>query len=322
MFWHAGGKRLTGKARRGQSIVEFTICVPVFLLFVFGIFQAVLIYKTQLALNQAAMDAAQVISAQSSDGGNNASASQADAGGLASLRAGLASVDLSNLSGACSDGISPTYSSSAQAWICANGSATSGIDIFSDDGSGNAKTNVPVNISNTLSPGPNKSPRFDLNCNIDRTCPLDPNPSYEYLTLDNHYVYNPNASLCPVDQFSLTNSLDNVPSPNPSPTTGPNPTSAIRNLPAAPYSGPTWQSCSLPWNGQPFDISTSGNQNGRSDQRCKEDTVTVEIRYNYFSASFPVNWGIRLVGRASLPLEPRQFEGSNAVVQAQVGTCS
>ncbi|MGH2387696.1 MAG: TadE/TadG family type IV pilus assembly protein, partial [Chloroflexota bacterium] len=124
-------------------MVEFAICIPVFLLFVFGIFQAVLIYKTQLALNQAAMDAAQVISAQSSDDVNDSSGALADAGGLAALRAGLASVDLSNLSGMCSDGSSPNSTT----FVCGNGGNASGIDIFSDDGSGNAKTNVPVNIS-------------------------------------------------------------------------------------------------------------------------------------------------------------------------------
>jgi len=295
-----------GKARRGQSMVEFVIAVPVFLLLLFGIFQAVLIYKAQLALNQAASDAAQVISAQSSDGapGNPLYTNpdlQADTPALAAIRAALSTMDLRNLSDVCLDGTSPP---------CSGGNSAAGIDIYSDDGSGNP-ANILVNNSHDLSAA------FDSmhDSGAGSACPPVANPAFECVTLDNHYVYQQNSSTCPVDldqngnyNFSLTDQLSNSPQ-----------SSSIVSEPASPPN--TWVGCALPWNGHIFNISASGNQNGRDDQRCQEQTVTVKIRYNYASASFPIHWGIQLVGTASDPLEPRQYIGNSAVVQSTVGTC-
>jgi hypothetical protein len=259
----------------------------------------VLIYKTQLALNQAATDAAQVISAQSSSGATNGVDVQADASGLAALRGALASVDLGNLSGLCSNGLAPTYNAVSHVQSCANGSSTSGVDIFSDDGSGSAQT-WPVYNSEDMVSGPS--------------------PTSENISLDNHYVYSPGTATCPVDQsqsgvyqFSLTNSLAN--------TTNPIPQSPV--LSGALGAGQSWVSCALPWNGTAFDATVStGNMNGRHDERCDEETVNVTIRYNYISAAFPIHWGIQLVGVASLPIEPRQYEENSAAVQASTGTCS
>ena len=287
MFHHLGGKRHGGRARRGQGMVEFALCVPVFLFLIFGIFQAALIYKTQLALNQAAIDMTRVISAQSSNGAPSGVSAQADAPALAALRAALASQDLTSLSGMCSDGTAPNYSATP---ACDNGSNVSGVDVFSDDGTGNPKS-WPVDTSEDL-----------------QNSPLT---LAETISLDNHYVFMPNATAaqCPSDQFSLTNDLDNA---------NPTPSSAILSGNTG-----TWNTCSLPWNGLAFDhTGTTGNQNGRHDQRCDEEIVGVKIRYNYFSTTFPVNWGIQLVGSASMPEEPRQYLGNSAVLQASSGTCS
>ncbi|MGH2343869.1 MAG: TadE/TadG family type IV pilus assembly protein [Chloroflexota bacterium] len=284
MFRRLGEKRRVGKTARGQTMVEFAICIPVFMLFVFGIFQAVLIYKTQLALNQAATDAAQVLAAQSSNGAPTGVASQADAPALAALRSALTTSDLGNLSGMCSDGSEPTYNAASHIQSCANGSTTSGVDVFSDDGTGNPKT-----------------------WSVDTSEDLQNNPlaTAETISLDNHYVYMPNATgaQCPSDQFSLTNNLDNgSPIPRSSIITG---------------STGVWNACALPWNGLSFDPTTrTGNQNGRHDQRCDEEIVGVKIRYNYFSAAFPVHWAIQLVGSTSMPIEPRQYVGNSATLQA------
>jgi Flp pilus assembly protein TadG len=312
MLGRTGGKRHAGRARRGQSMVEFTICIPVFLLFVFGIFQAVLIYKTQSALNQAATDAARTLSAQSSSG------AQGDAPGLDSLRAALVTLNLNNLSGLCSDGGTPNYNSISRTQTCGNGSNTSGIDVFSDDGTGNVKS-WPVFNSEDMIGGPSTTS--------------------ETILLDNHYVYSPTSvgsagALCPTNptdqdgtgvyQFSLTNSLDNMSNPIPQSAISSGTLSAGQSWGVCKWStaaSPAATGASLPWNGAAFDSTTAtGNMNGRHDQRCDEETIGVKIRYNYFSAVFPVHWGIQLVGTASMPIEPRQYEGNSATVQATTGS--
>ena len=276
-------------SRRGQTAAEFALVISVFLLLVFGIFQAVLIYRAQLALNQAATDAARALSSQSSDGAVAGGNQAADAAGLAALRAAMTTLDLRNISGLCPDGTTPNYASTP---ACANGGKASGVDVFSDDGSGNPSTWSPVRASSDMT----NSPRPAANAYA--------------ITLDNHYVYAPSSAQCPSDQFSLTNNID---------AANPIPASAIVS-----GSGGNWNTCSLPWNGQPFDptYTAYGNQNGRHDQRCDEDSLAVTIRYNYFSFAFPVHWAIQLTASTSLPLEPRQYLGNSASVQTTTGTCS
>ncbi len=307
-----------GRARRGQGLVEFAICIPIFLLFIFGIFQAVLIYKTQSALNQAATDVVRTLSAQSSSGAPNGIASQVDVPGLDSLRAALVTLNLNNLSGLCSDGNAPSYSSITHKQSCGNGSSTSGIDLFSDDGTGNPKS-WPVFNSEDMIGGPSTTS--------------------ETILLDNHYVYLPSTAgvtgaLCPTNptdqastglyQFSLTNSLDNTTNPTPQSSISSGALGAGQSWGVCKWSNavpPTPSGASLPWNGGAFDSTTStGNMNGRHDQRCDEETIAVKIRYNYFSAVFPVHWGIQLVGTASMAIEPRQYEGNSATTQATTGS--
>jgi len=307
MFHHPGGKRHGDRARRGQSMIEFALCVPVFILLVFGIFQAALIYKAQIALNQAAADSVQALAAQSSDGATSGGDTQADASGLAFIRQALSSMSLSGLSGACLDGTSPP---------CSSANSPSGIDIFSDDGTGNPAA-VQVNNSHDLSNGPYNSVS-NIGAGSSCTSSSTMTTNFACISLDNHYVYQQNSSLCKVDldgngnyNFSLTNSLDN---------SSPSPSSALIITSGSTGTVP-WNSCALPWNGRAFDTTRSGNQNGRDDQRCQEATVSVKIRYNYFSSVFPVHWGIQLVGSASVPMEPRQYIGNSATTQTTVGTC-
>ena len=95
-IWAARWRSRFG-VRDGQTLVEFGLAVPVFLLMLFGIFQAALLYKAQTALNQAASDAAHVLAAQASSGNPNGGATQADAPALAAIRAALASSNLNNI---------------------------------------------------------------------------------------------------------------------------------------------------------------------------------------------------------------------------------
>ncbi len=88
---------LRRRDRPGQGLVEFAIAVPVFLLFVFGIMQAVLIYKAYLAVNQAATDATHVLAAQSSDPPADGNTVHADALGLNALGRALATQDLNSI---------------------------------------------------------------------------------------------------------------------------------------------------------------------------------------------------------------------------------
>jgi Flp pilus assembly protein TadG len=107
-------------AGSGQSAVEFAIVVPVFVIMVLGIFQAVMVYKTYLAVNQAASDAAHVLAAQSTQGDQyaNGAYQDADAQGLAAIRAALAgdgwgniiSVDVVNMTGGVMNTVSVTGS--------------------------------------------------------------------------------------------------------------------------------------------------------------------------------------------------------------------
>lgn len=296
-----------GKSRCGQSMVEFALAVPVFILIVLGIFQAALIYKAQIALNQAAADGAQAIAAQSSDGAASGGDTQADVVGLAFIRQAMASMNLSGLNGACLDGtVAP----------CSSGNSPSGIDIYSDDGTGNPQ-GVQVNNSHDLANGPFNS---GSNAGAGSACTTGSTmtANFECISLDNHYVYQQNSSLCKADldgngnyNFSLTDSLDN---------TSPSPSSAIL-IASGNAANVPWNTCALPWNGHAFDTSQSGNQNGRDDKRCEEATVSVKIRYNYVSFAFPFHWGIQLVGSASAPMEPRQYIGNSATVQTSVGTC-
>ncbi len=100
MFRRPGGKRHGGKARSGQSMVEFALCVPVFLLFIFGIFQIALLYQANSALGQAATDAVHVLAAQSTSGTSDPRYSyawQVDGPGLSVIRSAMTSLNLNNI---------------------------------------------------------------------------------------------------------------------------------------------------------------------------------------------------------------------------------
>lgn len=94
------------RAQRGQTLVEFAIVVPLFMLMVFGIVQAVLLLRANSALGQAATDGAHVVAAQSSSGPLNANGDpdptyptswQADGDALAYIQAALTSQGMTNI---------------------------------------------------------------------------------------------------------------------------------------------------------------------------------------------------------------------------------
>ena len=85
----------------GQGMAEFTLVVPVFILFVFGIIQVALIYQTNSAITQAASDAVHVTSAQADSDASNSHVTyaywQSDLPALAAARAALAGQNLNRV---------------------------------------------------------------------------------------------------------------------------------------------------------------------------------------------------------------------------------
>ncbi|HEY8284277.1 MAG TPA: TadE/TadG family type IV pilus assembly protein [Chloroflexota bacterium] len=97
MFRRPGGKRHGGKARRGQSMVEFALVMPVFIFFVFGIIQVALIYQTNSSINQAASDAAHVTATQADQQPIGLLSWEIDRPALAAIRAAMISQNLNNV---------------------------------------------------------------------------------------------------------------------------------------------------------------------------------------------------------------------------------
>ena len=60
--------RPAGRGSRGQSLVEFALVFPIFLLLLFGIIEFAFVFNAQLSLNYATRDAALI----AAEAGNNA----------------------------------------------------------------------------------------------------------------------------------------------------------------------------------------------------------------------------------------------------------
>ena len=97
MFRRPGGKRHGSKARRGQSMVEFAICVPVFIFFVFGVIQVALIYQASSSINQAASDAAHMTATQADQAPTGLLSWEVDRPALSAIRAAMVSQNLGNV---------------------------------------------------------------------------------------------------------------------------------------------------------------------------------------------------------------------------------
>lgn len=238
---------------RGQGLVEFTLVVPVFLLFIFGIFQAALLYKANSALAQAATDGAHVLAAQSSsgpmlsDGTQDArfqSSWQSDGEALSYIQAALTTQGLANIQE---------------------------IDIYPAVSSGGTP-DQPTDVVQTrvITASDNIQPPFP-----------------KTVALVNKYGMQPPSGgpSCSVGQFYLLNSAD----PN---------------------------NCVLPWNGDQY--SYNKNQNGRSDQRCAESLVYVNVVYSYRPLIYPVIPAVTLSAHSVVPLEPRQYIVDAATQQGLV----
>jgi Flp pilus assembly protein TadG len=91
--WSAARRARLSAAQRGQSMVEFAFCIPVFLLLLFGTFEVGMLYKTHAAYDQAAQQAVR-IAASAGNAGN------ADAQMLTALQHTLASQDLTQIAAA------------------------------------------------------------------------------------------------------------------------------------------------------------------------------------------------------------------------------
>jgi Flp pilus assembly protein TadG len=97
MFGRPGARRHLGRARRGQSMVEFALVVPIFIIFVFGIIQAALIYQAYSSINQAASDAAHVSAMQADQTVVGLLNWQTDKAALVAIRAAMVADDLNNV---------------------------------------------------------------------------------------------------------------------------------------------------------------------------------------------------------------------------------
>lgn len=157
---------LEGRTRRAQAIVEFALGLPVFLLLIFGISQAVLLYQAEAALNQAATDTAHVLAAQSSDGAPGGVYSQADAGALGYLRAALTSLDLGNV--AKVEIFSADHSGNPK--LASDGVHTS-ITQSADLSPSAVTTPITLTLDNVYTPAP---PATGPACPVDRFYLVDP----------------------------------------------------------------------------------------------------------------------------------------------------
>jgi Flp pilus assembly protein TadG len=97
MFGHSGKRRHLGGAQRGQSMVEFALVAPIFIIFVFGVIQAALIYQAYSSVNQAASDAAHVTATQADQSMAGLLSWQIDQPALKAIRAAMVSDSMSNV---------------------------------------------------------------------------------------------------------------------------------------------------------------------------------------------------------------------------------
>ena len=91
----------TRRSRPGQGMVEFTLVIPLFVLFVFGIIQVALIYQANAAITQAASDVAHVTATQGDSDASNSQQTylywQSDAPALAAAETALSTQNLANV---------------------------------------------------------------------------------------------------------------------------------------------------------------------------------------------------------------------------------
>jgi Flp pilus assembly protein TadG len=169
---HVGWRRRPGfralnRRQRGQSLVEFALAVPVFLLLIFGIIQAALIYRAYVALGQAATDGANVLAVQASQLPPNTARYQADAAGLAAMRAALSGMNLSAIKSIDIEDLS----SADTPVVVAN--VTASADLVA----GNSASNVT--LENTYVP---QAPSGITPCSVDQfylANPLRPSPPWQ-----------------------------------------------------------------------------------------------------------------------------------------------
>jgi hypothetical protein len=219
--------------------------VPVFVLLVFGVFQAALIYSANSALIQAAVDGAHTLAAQSSSGPSLPDGSldprfpqsyEADGEALLAVQAALITHDLNKVQ---EIEIFPAVSSSSTPDQATDSYQTRTISVSPD-------------LPSAMLPAT--------------------------MTLVNKYGMQP-------------------------PSGGP--VCQIGTLPFYLLNSASTTGCFLPWDGDSY--SYNKNQNGRTDQRCAESLVYMNITYTYKSAFYPVVPALTLSAHSIEPLEPRQY---------------
>lgn len=154
MFGRPGRRRYLGRARRGQSMVEFALVVPVFIIFVFGIIQAALIYQAYSSINQAASDAAHVTATQADQSVAGLLSWQTDQAALKAIRAAMVSDNLSNVTSIDIYDAQPTG-------VVITRAITDSADLSTA-----LATPINVVLDNTYTPSPGTA-GDSTNCNVD-----------------------------------------------------------------------------------------------------------------------------------------------------------